>query len=186
MGDDKKKGGFGIGKVIVYGVLLIAACGAGLFIYGNSIPEEHLASTSIEIERWPLACYDAVADAQGVPKWAPMVKEVKDFKKDGDKLTYTQVVEGNMELITTQTNGFRPNEITIEVREAGDKFSGKWTFKFTPIKDGKATKVTLTEIGRTPNALFRAIGSFMMKPEDGIKRYLADLKKHVESQKPTS
>lgn len=188
MGDDKKKGGIGIGKILIYGVLLIAACGAGLFIYGNSIPEEHMATTSVEVERWPLACYDAVADAQGVPKWCPMVKEVRDLKKDGDKLTYTQVVDGNMELITTQTNGFKPTSITIEVRESKDMFTGKWTFKFEEVeKDGKKfTKVTLTEIGKTPNAFMRAIGSFMMKPDDGIKRYLADLKKHVESQKPST
>lgn len=186
MGDNKKKGGIGLVKLLVYGVLLIAACGGGLFIYGSSIPEEHLASSSIEVDRWPLECYDLVADAQNLPKWASSVKEVRDFKKDGDKLTYTQVVSGNMELITTQTNGFRPNEITIEVREANDKFSGKWTFKFTPIKDGKGTKVTLTEMGKTPNPLMRAIGSFMMNPEDTIKQYLQDLKKQAESKKPTS
>ncbi len=63
MGDDKKKGGFSIIKLLVYGVLLVAACVAGLFIYGKSIPEEHMATTSVEVERWPLACYEAVADA---------------------------------------------------------------------------------------------------------------------------
>ena len=185
MGDEKKKGGFGLVKLLVYGVLLIAACGAGLFIYGNSIPEEHMATTNIEVERWPLACYEAVADAQNVPKWCPMVKEVKDLKKDGDKITYTQVVDGNMELVTIQNNGFKPNSIVIEVRESKDMFTGKWTFKFEEVsKDGKKfTKVTLTEIGKTPNAFMRAIGSFMMKPDDGIKQYLSDLKKFVESQK---
>lgn len=188
MGDEKKKGGFGLVKILVYGFLLIAACAAGLFIYGNSIPEEHMATTSVEIERWPLASYEAVADAQSVPKWCPMVKEVKDLKKDGDKLTYTQVVDGNMELITIQNNGFKPNSITIEVRESKDMFTGKWSFKFEEVTKGdkKYTKVTLTEIGKTPNAFMRAIGSFMMNPDDGIKRYLADLKKYVESQKPST
>ncbi|MBP9891010.1 MAG: SRPBCC family protein [Planctomycetes bacterium] len=188
MGDDKKKGGFSIIKLLVYGVLLVAACVAGLFIYGKSIPEEHMATTSVEVERWPLACYEAVADAQGVPKWCSMVKEVKDLKKDGDKLTYTQIVDGNMELVTVQIQGFKPNSITIEVRESKDMFTGKWTFKFEEVTKGdkKFTKVTLTEIGQTPNAFWRAIGSFMQNPDDGIKRYLADLKKHVESQKPSS
>lgn len=186
MGDEKKKGGFGIVKLLVYLVLFIALGVAGLYVYGRSIPEEHMASASVDVKRWPLSCYDLVADAQNLPKWSSQVKEVRDFKKDGNKLTYTQVVDGDMELITTQTNGFRPNEITIEVRESKDMFTGKWTFKFKESADGKGTKVTLTEMGVTPNPMMRAIGSFMMKPDDTIKQYLEDLKKKVESEKPAS
>ncbi len=189
MGDEKKKGGFSLIKLLVYVVLFIALAVAGLYVYGRSIPEEHMASANLEVKRWPLACYDTVADAQNLPKWSSQVKEIRDFKKDGNKITYTQVVKspfGDSELITTQTNGFRPNEITIEVRESKDAFSGKWTLKFKETADGKGTKVTLTEIGTVSNPFFRAIGSFTMNPEDTLKQYLEDLKKKVESEKPST
>jgi len=186
MGDEKKKGGFGVVKLLVYLVLFLGLVAGGVYLYGRAQPEEHMAGPKTrDVKRWPIACYEAVANVQEHPKWCSMIKEVRDYKKEGDKLSYICVLADGTELISTMELGFKPKEIVWKVRDSRNDFTGTWTFKFDEAGEAK-TKVSLTEIGRIESPLMRAMFALFADMEKSVNTFLDDLKKKVEGDKPST
>lgn len=165
-----------IGLVIAILVGLLVLAGVVLWLVGKGIPEEHTASSVIEL---PASCeevYAVIDDVQSHPTWSSGVTKV-DMMPDRSGLRTCRMSHGRNSFVLTRTRHEPPRIQEGTIQDDSNIFSGTWKYELKPVEVPGAgvggahvagCEVKLTEVGRISWAMPRAI----MKYFAGYHKYL--------------
>lgn len=76
-----------------------------------------------------------------------------------------------MTLITTESKP--PTRMVRELTDLDGPFSGRWEIDIVPTPEG--SKITITEIGKVTNPLFRFVSKFIIGHTTFMEKYLRGL-----------
>lgn len=186
---DKKRRSLG-GKLAWLAIILVllgAAAGGGVWYYGSTLPEKHVAAGVIEIAAPVDEVFELQADPTRGPEFRDDVKEVLNFKSlGGGRASWTEVWKSDRRLDFEITEHRRNTLLVITIRDQKEFFHGSWRFQFEEIENG--TRVTLTEEGYVPHAFYRGMFNLIASKDATLNAHLKKLKAHFEEvgvQTPT-
>ena len=156
-------------RIVLALVILIAA----VFIAGALLPEEHHASKTLITKQSPQALWDAINDHANEPKWRADVANVTSLgEREGKPVWRENYKDGNnVTLITTESKP--PTRMVRELTDLDGPFSGRWEIDIAPTAAG--SNITVTEIGKVSNPLFRFVSKFIIGHTTFMERYLKGL-----------
>jgi hypothetical protein len=170
--------------------LVLAMVGTAFYLLGKGLPEEHRASSQIDIERPIGEVFEKVSNIGEYPRWAAGVTGVKRLEDHEGLPTYHQRMGRNSFVlrVTRHEPPARPPTATgggpakarfaTTISDDRKMFSGSWEFELES-RDGQggiaATRVTLTETGRVPAPVPRAIVKYVMGHDSTVRKFLASL-----------
>lgn len=152
------------------GVLMVGV--ALVYLWGRSMPREHVSSVSLEVGAAPEQVMAAITGYGEFPKWRLDVKKAEE--KDG---------------VVTEETGFGP--ISYRVIEKSERrlvteivadpqtsaFGGTWTYELEPMEKG--TRVKITERGFVNPAVMRILSKYVFGHETTLKKFATDLERHL-------
>ena len=160
-------------------ILLLLGALAGLIavigVWGALLPVRHSASRAFVLRANRITVWTAIRDFEASPEWRSDLKRVEhNFESIWIE------VDNNGERIAYETT----EEVSARrlVRAIASKdlpFGGKWTFDLSDRDEGCA--VVLTEDGEVYNPFFRFLSRFVFGHHATMDRYIADLRRHVET-----
>ena len=154
---------------VILGLPLLAYV-AGLFI-----PRDHVASSSIVLDKTPDAVWALVSDFAQSAKWRADITKVRmDPPVDG-KVRFTESgTQGDVQFeVISQQPPFRQS---VRVVDEGQPFGGVWTWQLDSVDTpAPKTRVTLTEAGFIKSPIFRTMGKLFYSPTDTMDSYLIAL-----------
>ncbi len=103
--------------------------------------------------RSDVASVTSLGDRNGKPVW-------QENYKDGNTVA----------LMTTESKP--PKRMVREIAEEGP-FSGRWEIDIQPTPEGST--VTITEVGKVPNPIFRFVSRYFIGHTTFMERYLTGL-----------
>lgn len=156
-------------RVVIVLVVLILA----VFVVGALLPEEHHASQTLVTKQSPQAIWDAINDHANEPQWRSDVASVISLgERNGKPVWQENYKDGNkLALITTESQ--TPTRMVRELTDLDGPFSGRWEIDIAKIPEG--SKITITEIGKVSNPLFRFVSKFIIGHTTFMERYLKGL-----------
>ncbi|MGI8733185.1 MAG: SRPBCC family protein [Pyrinomonadaceae bacterium] len=156
-------------RIVIVLVVLILV----VFIAGALLPEEHHASRTLATKQSPQVMWDTINDHANEPKWRPDVASVTSLgERDGKPVWQENYKDGNkVALMTTESKP--PTRMVRELTDLEGPFSGSWEIDIAPTPEG--SKITITEIGKVSNPLFRFVSKFIIGHTTFMERYLEGL-----------
>ena len=154
---------------------LFILAGLGLFFWGRTLPEHHVASVSARYARAPADVWNVLADPQRFPEWRPDVKTVELLPDPQGRSAWREHGDYG-ELAMVRAEADPPRRMVLEIVAdpgAEPDFSGRWVFELVP--DGSGTRVIITEDGRIHNPLFRSVASLVVGYQSTAVAYLRAL-----------
>lgn len=156
-------------RIVVLFVVLVLA----VVIAGALLPEEHHAARTLITKQTPQALWDVINDHANEPQWRSDVASVTSLGlRDGKPVWQENYKDGNrVTLITTETKP--PTRMVRELTDLEGPFSGRWEIDITPTAAG--SNITVTEIGKVSNPIFRFISKYVIGHTTFMERYLKGL-----------
>lgn len=164
-----------MGRFLIRIVVIIAVIVGAGYLWGNSIPREHVAASRVVINQPIEQVFSVVRNpAALVGTWGDLSHAAR-VSSTGGRETWDQVVGGDPLRITV--TGVRPpTQMVTTIDAAPDAvFGGTWTYQLRSVAGG--TEVTLTEAGWISNPLYRVMGR-MFGLHTSIEGYLKALGTH--------
>jgi polyketide cyclase/dehydrase/lipid transport protein len=160
-------------KWLIRIVIILVILVAGVFIIGALLPEEHHASRTLITKQSPQTIWDAINDHANEPQWRSDVANVTSLgERQGKPVWQENYNDGNkVTLITTEFKP--PTRMVRELTDLEGPFSGRWEIDIVPTQEG--SKITITEIGKVSNPLFRFVSKFIIGHTTFMERYLRGL-----------
>jgi hypothetical protein len=157
--------------LVVAGILFAVV--AIVLIGGMLLPEEHHASRTLVTRQSPQAIWDTINDHASEPQWRNDVANVTSLgERNGKPVWQENYKDGNkLTLITTESKP--PARMVRELTDLDGPFSGRWEIDIAPTSDG--SKVTVTEIGKVTNPVFRFISKYFIGHTTFMEKYLTDV-----------
>lgn len=157
--------------ILVVGI--VVALVLAVLVAGLLLPEEHRASRTLVTKQTPQAIWDAINDHAHETAWRSDVKNVSSLgERDGKQVWQEEYKDGNkVTLITTESKP--PRRMVRELTDLEGPFSGRWEIDITPTPAG--SNVTITEIGRVSNPVFRFASKYIIGHTTFMEKYLTGL-----------
>ncbi|HVU64042.1 MAG TPA: SRPBCC family protein [Phycisphaerales bacterium] len=150
----------------VVGLLVLA--GVVLYVLGGKIPIEHEATSVIEIHAPVEKVFEAIADVQRHPEWSRGVSRVivmPDTLHGGVPMQTVRMEMGHHSLVLVRTRYEPPMLLERTITDNRGPFSGTWLYRLRRMPDEAGEpvcEVRLTERGRVPSPVFRALMKHVM------------------------
>ena len=160
-----------LGVVVAVIVVLVIV----MLVIGSRLPQQHVASRAIRLNRSAADAYAVVRDFEHSAKWRSDVKSVE----------MRGAVDGHLQFREHGSNGTVTYELLDDVpgqrfvtrivdRDLG--YSGQWEYVISPAGDGSV--LTITERGEVSNPLFRFMSRYLFGHTATIDAYLKALAGH--------
>ena len=156
-------------RIVIVLIILVG----GVFVAGFLLPEEHHASRTLITKQSPQAIWDTINDHANEQQWRSDVVSVNSLgERDGKPVWKENYKDGNtVSLMTTEFTP--PTRMVRELTDLDGPFSGRWEIDIAPTPTG--SNVTITEIGKVSNPLFRFVSKFIIGHTTFMDRYLKGL-----------
>lgn len=143
-----------------------------VLVGGLLLPEEHHASRTLVTKQSPEAIWDTINDHANEAKWRSDIESVSTLaERNGKPVWQENYKDGNtLALMTTESKP--PARVVREIAEEGP-FSGRWEIDIQPTPAG--SNVTITEIGKVSNPIFRFVSKYVFGHTTQMERYLTNL-----------
>lgn len=160
---------------VILGVLAILIVAVAVMrALGARLPEEHVATVSVQLPQSPDAVWRVIADAAGHVEWAAGVTNVVRLEdRDGKPAWRQHMGRNSFVLVTTESQP--PARLVRTIDDDHKMFSGSWTYELTA--EGGGTLVRLTERGRVPSPFARYMMHKFMDPAMYARKHLVSLAK---------
>ncbi|MBX3173557.1 MAG: SRPBCC domain-containing protein [Gemmatimonadaceae bacterium] len=140
-------------------LILAVLVAGGLYLYGRSLPREHVASSTIVLVASPDTVYKVIRNVSTTPSWW---SDMKGARRLTDKARETweenMGAAGVMHVeMTTLTEPRQVVTTIVDNEEAG--WGGVWTYDIT--SSGSGTEVRITEDGYVDSPIFRVLMKWM-------------------------
>jgi hypothetical protein len=149
-------------------VLLVVA----MSVLGRRLPEEHVASLTLGLNQKQQDVWDAIADIAGHKNWVRGITKIERLPDRENHEVWRQRMGRNSFVLET-TVCQPPVHLVREVVDDHHAFSGEWEYELS--SNGEGTRVKLTEHGRVPNPVFRAMMHYMFGETTTIRGHLGAL-----------
>jgi uncharacterized protein YndB with AHSA1/START domain len=132
---------------IILGLVVLIIAGIALFVLimghvGRSIPEEHEATSVIEIHATVQKVFDAIADIEKHPEWAVGVSQVFVLPEQNG-MQAARMRMGRNSFVLVRTKFQPPDLLERSITDDHGPFSGTWLYR---VKDVSRSGETLTEV----------------------------------------
>lgn len=165
---------------------LVALLGLGVWLWGRSFPEAHVARSLALIELPQDEVWSLLATPEDYPSWRSDLRSVSILQGESDAsgapLAWEE--DGRFGRMRFHQLDVRPHH-RLEVQLVDvPGVEGGWTYEISPFPsshvplDGQATiptSVTITERGRVANPFMRAMSQGLIGPHAGMDAMLRDL-----------
>jgi hypothetical protein len=157
-----------VGLVAAFIIVLLLV----VIVGGLLLPEEHHASRTLVTKQPPQAIWDAINDHANEPKWRSDIESVtSQGERNGKPVWEEKYKDGNtLQLMTTESRN--STRMVREIAEEGP-FSGRWEIDIQPTQAG--SNVTITEVGKVPNPIFRFVSKYVIGHTTQMEKYLTSL-----------
>lgn len=146
-----------------------------VYLIGSRLPESHVASRSIRLNRPLNDVYSVVRDFGSSPKWRSDVKSVEMLGNEDGHIRFRE--HGSNGIVTYELLDEVPNQrIVTRIVDRDLGYSGSWTYVFSTVDD--STLVTITENGIVSNPMFRFMLRYVFGETATIDAYLTALARH--------
>lgn len=158
-------------KRLLFLVLFVAG---GLYVYGRTLPREHLASSTITLVAMPDTVFTVIRNVGATPTWWSDMKASR--RLDGRARETWEENMGSAGLMHVElTRVSPPRQLVttiVDNEEAGR--GGTWTYDIT--STGSGTEVTITEDGYVDSPIFRVVSHWIgqYRTMDSYLKSLAD------------
>ena len=159
--------------VIVILVALVLGVGAML-------PQNHVATRTVELPQPPDRVWNAVADVAKYPSWRSNVTSVDILPTPTGATAAWREHDRHGSLAYVASDAVEPTHLTTRISDTDKPFGGGWTFDIAQSKSGGSI-LTITEHGEVYNPLFRFVSRFIIGHTATIDTYIGDLTKHLAS-----
>ena len=139
---------------------------------GGLLPEEHTASSYVDLGLPADTVWSLVRDFQSYSSWWPDVRGTERLPDhDGHEAWKHVQTTGELPFEVIEENS--PALLVTRTLDDGMPFGGTWTYELVESADG--TRVTITEDGQVRSPLFRFVSRFLMGHHGTMDRYLESL-----------
>lgn len=162
---------FGLAILVIVLLVMIVA------LVGLALPQNHVASRTVTLNRPVLDVWHAINDVESFPSWRPSVARVEVLAREPKR--WREVGPGDaltLEVVETQA----PSRVVVVIADRNLPFGGRWVYDLAP--EGAGTRVTITEHGEVYNPIFRFVSRFIIGHTATIDEYLAALQKKLRPQ----
>ena len=158
-----------LGKLAIVGALILGV----LWIYGRSMPRDHVASSTITLVAPPEAVYAAIRNIEGTPRWWSDVNAVRRLTgKRRESWEQDMRGAGPVQIeVTSFIEGQRV--VTTILNDDQQDWGGSWTHVVRV--SGSLTEVTVTEKGWIKRPLSRVMMRVRGGPHRTLDSYLKSL-----------
>lgn len=147
-------------RMLIYIVLalvgLILLLAGAFGIVGSCLPEEHTASVTVEVGQPREKVWEALNDIDAFPSWAVGVDKVETLPTGPGGGRRFRQTQGRNTFVLEETAKEAPGLVTRTIDDDNKMFSGSWEHRLEEAPGGR-TRVTVTEVGRVPSPIPRAI-----------------------------
>ncbi len=163
--------------------LLIAAAALGavvliVFLVGWSLPVKHRATSEATFKASPESLYQLITDVDRFPQWRSSVERIEHLPDSAGKRRIREV--GSDGPVVYEIESAVPGQrLVTRIADRTLQFGGSWTYELIPRRD--STTLRITEDGEVYNPLFRFVSRFVIGHTSTIEKYLADVRRHVET-----
>lgn len=160
-------------KALIWVGIVFALMILGVFLGGMMLPEEHMASRTLQTKQSPQVIWDTINDHANEQQWRPDLVNVTSLgERDGKPVWQENWKDGNkLALITTEWKP--PTRMVRELTDLDGPFSGRWEIDIQPTQTGSSVKIT--EVGRVGNPFFRFISKYVVGHTTQMEKYLTNL-----------
>ena len=160
-----------IGGIIVVVLVVFVLV---VVVIGYRLPQQHVASRSIRLNRPVTDIYATVRDFGAYPKWRSDVQTV-DLLDENGKVRFRE--HGKHGNVTYEVDEDVPSKrLVTRIVDQNLGYSGSWTYEFIP--SNNATVITITENGVVSNPIFRFMSRHIFGQTATIDAYLTNMAKH--------
>lgn len=153
----------------VLGIVLLVMIVA---LVGLALPQNHVASRTVTLNRPLPDVWHAITDVESFPSWRPSVSRVEVLAREPKRWREVGSSDAlTLEVVETQA----PSRVVVAIADRNLPFGGRWVYELTP--DGAGTRITITEHGEVYNPIFRFVSRFVIGHTATIDEYLAALQK---------
>lgn len=152
---------------------LLVFLGSLLYILGARLPEEHVAEVRLWLGQPPETVWAVLADFGGHAAWSPGVTKLERLEDAQGRESWRQHM-GRNSFVLVRTRSEPPRVLEGTIEDDHKMFSGRWLYDIAPDGHG-STVVTLTEHGRVPQKIPRAMMHYIMGETLYIKKHLRGL-----------
>jgi uncharacterized protein YndB with AHSA1/START domain len=157
------------GVFVIVGIVLI------VWVFGMTLPRDHVASRTGRYQVPPEKVWEAITDVDAMPAWRIGLKGVKRLPDtNGLPVHIEDTAAGKMKFETTVMDP--PKKLVNRMGGDNLPFGGTWTFEVTPTPDGSTLRIT--ENGYVTNPIFRFIARFFIGYTSEMEKYLTGLARH--------
>lgn len=155
----------------IVGVLVLA--GVIVYVIGSFLPENHVASKTLELKQSPETVWQVVADFASQPKWQTEMKSVERLPDRNGHAVWLEEMSGmKIPLETLETDA--PKKLVRRIASDDLGFGGDWQYVIAPTPEG-GCELTITEFGKVPSPLFRFMSKYVFGHTATMEAYMKAL-----------
>jgi uncharacterized protein YndB with AHSA1/START domain len=155
-----------------------AACGLLALVWGigTLVPRDHVASRSARYAKKPEQVWRLLSDLPHYARWAPEVTAVRRLPDHVGHPVYA--LEGKWAMPLEIETAEPPHRMVTRIADPTLPFGGTWTWVVA--RDGRGTRVTVTEHGEIRPAIMRAMTRFFFGYTSTMDQYLEALGRELD------
>lgn len=168
-------------KIVWMILLLIAAGGVGLVLFGLFAPRERSASAEFQFKASPERVYQQILDIEGARTWRADLQDVRIVTRE-PQLVWDEIPRRGPPIRFT-LEAARPSE-EIVLTLVGQGFRGRWTGQFRSHAGG--TLARFEERPVAENGFANLMGRIFYNPETSVRHYAVMLATGLGESPPTA
>lgn len=152
----------------------LAALVAVVVLWGWMLPQGHVATRVLRLDRTPVEVWAAITDFQGQAAWRSDIQSVEKVPGAATETWKEVGRNGGMPLATTEIDP--PRRLVRTIADPSLPFGGRWIYEVAA--EGSGSTLTITEDGQVYNPIFRFVSHYFMNQAGTIETVMRDLAKH--------
>jgi uncharacterized protein YndB with AHSA1/START domain len=157
--------------LIICGVILLLA--VIIIAIAARIPQNHVASRSVQISAPPAEVWKVITDVDQFPSWRPGVARVERLPDHNERPSWREVDSHGQSIPYEVDEWNPPSRLVTRIADPKLPFGGTWTYEIQPSARGSVVRIT--ERGEIYNLLFRFVARFFIGYTATMDSYLKAL-----------
>jgi uncharacterized protein YndB with AHSA1/START domain len=159
--------------LLLMGVGVVLSCGAVM-------PREHVVTRSVELRASPQVVWSLISEPDKFPSWRSSVKSIEILSSGNEPAKWVEC-SGNDRLKVAVVETKARETLVTKIDDDKLPYGGTWTFTLRPSSGDAGSHLEITERGFVNPPPFRFLSKFVFGHATTIDRYIADLRKRLET-----
>jgi uncharacterized protein YndB with AHSA1/START domain len=146
----------------------------GVVLVGYSLPVEHVARRTLQVNRPTDEVWNVLTDFRGQQEWRKDLESVELVAGTPRETWREDMGDGAIPFETTEA--IPPTRLVRTIADSTLPFGGRWVYTLEAADGG--TRLTITEEGKVFNPIFRFVSHFFLDQAATIEGVMRALAKH--------